>query len=93
MYINIINETVVNHKLREAYLSECPKPSMQNIFDDGLIRHYLIKLKSSFQNSNLIYTKQKYNSVETNVVEHIKWGFLGKWIIHIINKFLNFLQG
>lgn len=48
MYINIINETVVNHKLREAYLSECPKPSMQNIFDDGLIRHYLIKLKSSF---------------------------------------------
>ncbi|CAD8108981.1 unnamed protein product [Paramecium primaurelia] len=88
MYINMINNQV-NYNLLQVKFDEVEQQTL-TMFDDGLIRYHLLKQKFRFQNYTIMQSSYGINDQN---IETIKWGFIGKFIIHIINKLLYIFQG
>ncbi|CAD8198342.1 unnamed protein product [Paramecium pentaurelia] len=88
MYINMINNQV-NYNLLQVKFDEVEQQTL-TMFDDGLIRYHLLKQKFRFQNYTIMQSSYGINDQN---IETIKWGFIGKFIIHIINKLLYVFQG
>ncbi|CAD8123044.1 unnamed protein product [Paramecium sonneborni] len=94
MYIDIINENFVNYNLIEVCFEQ-NQDNEPNHFDDGLFKYWLQNLKDFLQNKNRISLQkmgEERNSNVVNEIEQVRWGKLGKWIVHIINTTLNLIQ-
>ncbi|CAD8092654.1 unnamed protein product [Paramecium primaurelia] len=89
MYIDIINEYLVNYNIQEVCFDQNQAYQL-NQFDDGLFKYWLLNLKVFLQNKNQIsLSKLEYYG---NQIEKVKWGKIGKWLVHLINKSLNIIQ-
>lgn len=68
MYINMTNENYVNYNLREAYFEE--RYVNHSLFDDGMLRCPLIKLKDILQNKNT--NKISYGPIDNQIESEVK---------------------
>ncbi|CAD8124625.1 unnamed protein product [Paramecium sonneborni] len=94
MYIDIVNENFVNSNLIEVCFQQ-NQDNEPNHFDDGLFKYWLLNLKNYMQNKNHISLQQmgeERNGDIVNEIEYVRWGKIGKWIVHIINTTLNLIQ-
>ncbi|CAD8101612.1 unnamed protein product [Paramecium primaurelia] len=89
MYIDIINENFVNYNIIEVCFDQ-NQADQPNQFDDGLFKYWLLNLKVFLQNKNHI-SLQKMGYI-VNETEQVRWGKIGKWLVHLINKTLNLIQ-
>ncbi|CAD8119315.1 unnamed protein product [Paramecium sonneborni] len=89
MYINIINENFVNYNIIKVCYNQ-DQACQPNQFDDGLFKYWLLRFKVYLQNRNL-NSLSKIGSM-TNLIEQVKWGKFGKFLVHLINKTLNIIS-
>ncbi|CAD8099947.1 unnamed protein product [Paramecium primaurelia] len=94
LFFHLFDYSYEKHQLRALHISDSQET--RQLFDDGLLRYLTLRLRNFLlrqakQNLKKVHTIGQQDSSQKQI-EKIFGGMFGSWLIHKINKLMNYLD-